>query len=312
MNWRILVSAPYMQPIPEKYRTILEKSGCQLVVPPVQERLSEEELLGLIEDIDGVISGDDRFSEKVYQAAKRLKVVSKWGTGIDSLKKEIASKYGVIIRNTPNAFTEPVADTVLGYILCFARRLPWMDRDMKNGTWKRLSGTSLHEQTLGVIGVGNIGKAVIRRAAAFGMRVLGNDIIEIPRDFLERTTVEMVSKEELLKQSDFVSLNCDLNPTSYHLMSGQEFGLMKREAYLINTARGSVVDEPALIKALEDKKIAGAGLDVFEVEPLPHNSLLRRMDHVLMAPHNSNASPSVWERIHEATVKNLLEELRKP
>ncbi|NJD68219.1 MAG: dihydrofolate reductase [Candidatus Methylomirabilota bacterium] len=312
MNWRILVSAPYMQPIPEKYRTILEKSGCQLVVPPVQERLSEEELLGLIEDIDGVISGDDRFSEKVYQAAKRLKVVSKWGTGIDSLKKEIASKYGVIIRNTPNAFTEPVADTVLGYILCFARRLPWMDRDMKNGTWKRLSGTSLHEQTLGVIGVGNIGKAVIRRAAAFGMRVLGNDIIEIPRDFLERTTVEMVSKEELLKQSDFVSLNCDLNPTSYHLMSGQEFGLMKREAYLINTARGSVVDEPKLVKALEDKKIAGAGLDVFEVEPLPHNSLLRRMDNVLMAPHNSNASPSVWERIHEATVKNLLEELRKP
>lgn len=311
MNWKVLVSAPYMQPLPEKYRTILEANGCEVVIPPVQERLSEKELLGVIRDIDGVISGDDRFTEEVYKAAKHLKVVSKWGTGIDSLNKEIASRYGVVIRNTPNAFTEPVADTVLGYILCFARRLPWMDRDMKNGVWTRMPGLSLHEQTLGVIGVGNIGKAVITRARAFGMRVLGNDIIEIPRDFLEQTKTEMVSKEELLKRSDYVTLNCDLNPTSYHLMSAKEFGLMRRGAYLINTARGSVVDEPELIRALQERRIAGAGLDVFEMEPLPSDSPFRRMDNVLMAPHNSNASPSVWERIHESTVKNLLDELSK-
>ena len=310
MKWKVLISAPYMQPVPEKYRKILEENDVELIIPPVKERLSEEELLDIIEDIDGVISGDDQFTVRVFDAARKLKVVSKWGTGIDSIDKEAATARGIAVRNTPNAFTEPVADSVIGYILCFARKLPWMNEQMHAGQWDKISGVSLSECTLGVIGVGNTGKATVRRAIAFGMKVMGNDIVEMPETFIEETGITMVSKEEVLKNADFVSLNCDLNPTSYHIMSKKEFSLMNPSAYIINIARGPLINEPDLIEALNEKKISGAALDVFEVEPLPTDSPLRGFGNVMLAPHNANSSPIVWERIHKSTVNNLLEELK--
>ncbi len=310
-KWKILFSAPYMQPYLERFRPRLEAEGCELIVPPVTERLGEEELLQLVGDIDGAICGDDRFTERVLRAAPRLKVISKWGTGIDSIDREAAARLGIAVRNTPNAFTEAVADSVFAYMLCFARRTPWMDRAMKAGVWQKIPGFALHECTLGVIGVGNIGKAVLRRAKAFGMRLLGNDIVPIDAAFIAEVGMQMVDKETLLREADFVSLNCDLNPTSYHLMGDAQFALMKPTAYLINTSRGPVVDEQALIRALREGRIAGAGLDVFEEEPLPPDSPLRQFDNVLLAPHNANSSPEAWERVHENTIRNLLEELKR-
>jgi D-3-phosphoglycerate dehydrogenase len=311
MRWKVLISAPYMQPVPEKYRKLLEENGVEIVLPPVKERLSEAELLEYVNDIDGVISGDDEFTERVFEAAKNLKVISKWGTGIDSIDLRAAKARGVSIRNTPGAFTVPVADSVMGYILCFARKLTWMHEEMREGSWKKRPGVALSESTLGVIGVGNIGKAVVKRAAAFGMRLIGNDIIDIPVPFLESTGLTMVPKEDLLREADFVSLNCDLNPTSYHIIGREELKLMKPAAYLINTARGQLIDEVELIRALREGSIAGAALDVFEVEPLPAESPLRGFKNVMLAPHNSNSSPAAWERVHENTVKNLLEEIQK-
>jgi D-3-phosphoglycerate dehydrogenase len=200
---------------------------------------------------------------------------------------------------------------VLGYILSFARRLPWMDRMMRRGQWRKLPSIALRECTLGVIGVGNVGKAVVRRATAFGMQVLGNDLVEMPLDFLAENRIDMVSKEELLRQAEFVSLNCTLNPTSFHLISDNEFALMKSTAVIINTARGPIIDEPALIRALQNEQIAGAALDVFETEPLPAESPLLEMDNVMLASHNANSSPEAWERVHQNTVRNLLNELEK-
>jgi D-3-phosphoglycerate dehydrogenase len=162
---------------------------------------------------------------------------------------------------------------------------------------------------LGVIGIGNCGKAVIRRARAFGMTILGNDIVEIDHVFLKENGVEMTSLEDLLKRSDFVSLNCDLNPTSRHLMNPRTFGWMRPSGVLINSARGSIVDEAALVAALQAGQLAGAALDVFEVEPLPGDSPLLQMDNVMLAPHNANSSPAAWERVHFNTLKNLLEGL---
>lgn len=298
-----------MQPVIDRFHAIWAEYGIEVVAPPVNERLDEEALLKWIGDIDGVICGDDRFTERVLQAAPKLKVIAKWGTGIDSIDRAACERLGIAVRNTPNAFSEPVADSVIGYMLCFARQLPWMDRQMKYGVWQKLPGRALHECTLGVIGVGNIGKAVVRRAGAFGMKVLGNDLVAMPTDFLQQTGLTMVAKDELLRQADFVSLNCDLNPTSFHLIGDAEFAVMKPSAVLINTARGPVVDEPALIRALQTGRIAGAALDVFEVEPLPADSPLRRMDNVLLAPHNANSSPQAWEHVHHRTIQNLLDEL---
>jgi D-3-phosphoglycerate dehydrogenase len=310
LKYTILISAPYMIPVLPRFRPIFESLGLELIVPDVRERLSEAELLSFAGQFDGTICGDDRYTQPVLEAcAPRLKVVSKWGTGIDSIDQQAAARLGIQVRNTPNAFTLPVADTVLGYVLTFARHFPWMDRAIKAGNWEKIPSCSLSERTLGVVGVGKIGKAVIRRARAFGMTILGNDIIPIDPIFLNQNQVEMTTLPDLLSRSDFVSLNCDLNPTSYHLINSQTLAHINPAAILINTSRGPVIDEPALVAALQSGKLAGAALDVYEVEPLPSDSPLTRMDNVLLAAHNANSSPTAWEKVHQNTINNLLKGL---
>ncbi|MEO5886652.1 MAG: phosphoglycerate dehydrogenase [Anaerolineales bacterium] len=310
MKYTVLVTAPYMLPVVERFKPVFDKHGIELIIPHVQERMEEADLLKYAGNFDGAICGDDRYSARVIEAcAPRLKVISKWGTGIDSIDAEACTRFQVKIGRTLNAFTQPVADTVLGYMLAFARRQPWMDKEMKAGQWEKMYGMALNECTLGVIGLGNIGKAVVRRAQAFGMKVFGNDIIEIDQAFITETAIEITDLQSLLSRSDFVSINCDLNPSSHHLMNADTFALMKPNAVLINSARGPIVAEGALIEALQAKRLAGAALDVFEHEPLPLDSPLLKMDNVLLAPHNSNSSPAAWEKVHWNTIKNLLDGL---
>ena len=303
----VLLSAPYMVPFIERFRSVFEHYGMELIVAKVEERLKEEDIFAYAGQYDGTICGDDYYTARALEACTpRLKVISKWGTGIDSIDSEAATRLGVQVFGVPNAFTLPVADTTLGYILAFARRQPWMDRAMKSGQWVKIPGRSLSESTLGVVGVGRIGKAVIHRARAFDMKLLGNDIVEIAPNFILENGVEMTTLEDLLARSDFVSLNCDLNPTSYHLVNAGTLAMMKTTAVLVNIARGPVVDEPALVEALSNGTIAGAALDVYETEPLPPDSPLLKMDNVMLAPHNSNSSPTAWERVHWHTICNLL------
>lgn len=303
----VLITAPYMLPFIDRFRPVFEHYGLELILVNVEERLTEEDVLSYAGQFDGTICGDDYYTARAMEACiPRLKVISKWGTGIDSIDSQAATRLGVQVFRVPNAFTLPVADTTLGYILAFARQQPWMDRSMKSGQWDKIPGRSLSESTLGVVGVGRIGKAVIRRARAFGMQILGVDIVEIAHDFILENGVEMTSLEDLLARSDFVSLNCDLNPTSYHLINARTLALMKPSSVLVNVARGLVIDEPALVEALGNGTIAGAALDVYETEPLPLDSPLRKMENVLLAPHNANSSPTAWERVHWHTIRNLL------
>ena len=173
---------------------------------------------------------------------------------------------------------------------------------------------------LALIGFGNVGQGltqiilergeeIARKCKAFGMKVYGTDIIEIDHVFLTETGLEMTALDNLLQLSDFVSVNCDLNPTSFHLINSRSLGQMRRNAVLINTARGPIVDEAALVSALQAGTIAGAALDVFEVEPLPADNPLLKMDNVMLAAHNANSSPAAWQRVHANTIKNLLDGL---
>ncbi len=311
MSKRILLSAPYMLPSLERFRPVFQKYSVELIVPEVNERLEVDEIMPFAGDFDGALCGDDRFTAEVIEACSpRLKVISKWGTGIDSIDQDAAKTFGVQVRNTPDAFTEPVSDSVMAYILSFARQSPWLDDSVKAGNWEKLPGHSLAESSLGIVGVGRIGKAVARRARAFGMQVMGNDPVDMPKEFLLKTDIEMLDLENLLADADYVSLNCDLNPSSRHIINAQSLALMKTSAIVINTARGPLLDEAALVKALKAGKLAGAALDVFEDEPLPKNSPLREMENVLLAPHNANASPAAWERVHWNTIRNLFEGLR--
>lgn len=303
----VLVTAPYMIPFMDRFRPVLQHFGVKTIEPDVEERMEAEDLLKYAGQFDGTICGDDRYTREVVAACvPRLKVISKWGTGIDSIDQEACREYGVSVRNTPNAFTVPVAESVLAYMLAFARRQPWMDREMKAGLWKKLPGHTLSESTLGVIGVGNIGKAVLRRARVFGMKLLGNDIVEIAPDFVVENNVEMTSLKNLIERADYISVNCSLNAGSRHLINAETLSGAKANAVLINTSRGPVVKEADLVKALEQGHLRGAALDVFEDEPLPLDSPLRQMDNVMLAPHNANSSPTAWERIHWNTLRNLL------
>lgn len=306
----VLVSAPYMLPVLARFEPGLLGRGVELIRAEVDERLSEQQLLAYARRVDGVICGDDRFTAQVLAAfAPRLKVISKWGTGIDSIDAQAAQRLGIGVCNTPDAFTDAVADSVMGYILAFARGLPWMDRAMKAGGWTKRPARALKECTLGVVGVGRIGRSVLRRARGFGMRLLGNDIKPLEAEVVRSLGVDMVELDRLLSDSDFISLNCDLNPTSRHLVTAARLNRVRTGAVLINTSRGPVVDEPDLIEALESGRLAGAGLDVFEDEPLPAESPLRKMDQVLLAPHNANSSPEAWERVHRNTIDQLLDGL---
>ena len=306
----ILFSAPYMLPFVERFRPVFTFYGIDLILPDVHERLEEADLLKYAGQFDGTICGDDRYTPRVLEAcAPRLKVISKWGTGIDSIDQPACARLGIKIGRTPNAFTLPVADSVMGYILAFARRQHWMDREMKLGKWEKIPGKALSECTLGVVGVGAIGKAVTRRAKAFGMTVYGTDIADVDHVFIAETGIQMTDLETLLSHADYISLNSDLNPTSQHLMNAKTLAHVKSTAVLINTARGPLVKEDDLIAALQAGKLAGAALDVFEVEPLPLDSPLMKMDNVMLAPHNTNSSPAAWERVHWSTIKNLLDGL---
>jgi D-3-phosphoglycerate dehydrogenase len=306
----VLVTAPYLNNLMDRFTPVFNHYGIEIILPVVHERMSEEEILAYAGKFDGTLCGDDRYTHSVIKAClPRLKVISKWGTGIDSIDSKAAQQLGVKVCNTPNAFTLPVSDSVLGYILAFARKLPWMDQAVKSGVWGKLPGRSLSECTLGVIGVGNVGKAVIRRARGFGMKLLGTDIISITPDFILENGVEMTTLQSLLGRADFVSVNCDLNPTSFHLINIETLSWMKHDAVVINTARGPIVDEQALIAALQDHWIGGAALDVFEVEPLPKDSPLRKMNNVMLASHNANSSQSAWERVHYNTIRMLLDGL---
>jgi D-3-phosphoglycerate dehydrogenase len=306
----VLISAPYMLPEMKRFRPVLEAFDLDLITPAVNERLSEEEILVHAGAFDGVICGDDRFTRRVIEAClPRLKVISKWGTGIDSIDRAAANELGVAVCNTPNAFTVPVSESVIGYMLVFSRHLTRLDAEVKSGAWEKIVGRTLAESTMGVVGVGHVGKAVIRRARGFGMKILGNDIIEIEPDFLLEYGVEMTDLDDLLSRADYISINCDLNPSSYHLINAETLSLCKPEAVIINTARGPIVEESALISALQRNALRGAALDVFEIEPLPSDSPLRHMEQVMLAPHNSNSSPLFWERVHWNTIRNLLEGL---
>src|SRR5205085_11417032 len=222
MTCRVLVSARYILTMIEEFGSRLEAEGVEIVRMNVRERLGEAELLPVIGTIDGVICGDDQFTERVLQSASRLKVISKWGTGIDSIDTRAAKQLGIRVYCTPDAFTDNVADTTIGYVLCFARKIVSMDRDVRSGLWTKPDAVSLKECTLGVVGVGNIGRAVVQRARAFGMTMLGTDLVPVAASFIEEMSLRMVALSELLAASDFVSLHCDLNPTSFHLIGREE------------------------------------------------------------------------------------------
>lgn len=310
-NYRILVSCPLIQDTIQNYDELLSKHGIEYDVPVVDQNLSEEELLDIIDRYDGVIAGDDEFTEAVLEAADRLKVISKWGIGLDGVDLDAAAEREIEVYNTPNSFGNEVADVVMGYAIMLTRKLHLVDRAVREGEWACPRGTSLAGKTMGIVGVGNIGAAVARRAHAAGMEVLGNDVVPLSDELVEETGIAAADRRELLEQSDVVSLNCPLTPKTRGMIGREELAAIGEDGYLINVARGELVREKELVDALRDGAIAGAALDVFEQEPLPVDSPLAEMDNVVLGTHNAQNTHEAVSRVNDRAVENLLKGLGK-
>ena len=309
MKQRVLLTCPQLQASFDRYRHIFEERGIEVELPQVAQQLREHELLEMISRFDGVIAGDDEFTARVLENGTRLKTIARWGVGVDSVDLDAAKRLGIRVTNTPGVFADEAADVVMGYIILLARRLHQIDRSIRNGEWPKIQGSSLRGKLLGVIGVGSIGRAVACRAAAAGMQVTGCDVSTLSDAVVQETGIRMVDLEELLKTSDFISLNCNLTAANRHMLGPREFGLMKGGVYLVNTARGALVDETALVQSLSNGTVAGAALDVFETEPLPVGSPLRRFDNCIFGSHNSSNTREAVMRVNDLAIRNLLDGL---
>jgi phosphoglycerate dehydrogenase-like enzyme len=219
---------------------------------------------------------------------RRLKLIARFGVGYDTVDVPALTDHGVILTITPDGVRRPVASSALTFVLMLAHRVPLRDRLVRQGRWaERVNylGTGLSGRTLGSIGVGNIGSELFRLAMPFAMRYLGCDPY-ITQESVAPLGVKLVDLETLLRESDFVCVNCPLNEETRHLIGAQQFALMRPTAYFINTARGPIVDEEALYGALANHQIAGAGIDVFEQEPTPADNPLLKLDNIVVTPHH--------------------------
>jgi len=305
--------------IPDQGIKMLKNKKYQLQIYPKDQIIPRAELLKSVKGVDALLSLlTDKIDEKLFQAAgPQLKVVANYAVGFDNINLEAAKKRKVLITNTPAPeVTETVAEHTFALIISLAHHIPEADRFAKAGKYKGwnpnlLLGADIYNKTLGIVGMGRIGFALAQRAVkGFKMKVIYHDIKPNP-DFEKEYSSKLVDLPTLLKQSDFISLHVPLLPTTRHLMSHQQFKLMKPTAYLINTSRGPVVDEKALLVALKKKQIAGAGLDVFECEPLIdcdiHDSLaLKNFDNVILTPHIASASLETRQAMSRLAAENII------
>ncbi|MCE4619719.1 MAG: D-glycerate dehydrogenase [Desulfurococcales archaeon] len=245
----------------------------------------------------------------------KLRIIAQYAVGYDNIDLDCATKYGVYVTNTPGVLTEAVADFTWGLILAVTRRMVEADQFVRSGEWYKtgtgwhplmMLGFEINGKTLGIVGMGRIGRAVAERAKGFKMRILYYDKRPLPPEEEERLNAKHVSLEELLRESDIVSLHVPLTKDTYHLIGEKELRLMKKSAYLVNTARGKVVDTDALVKALQEGWIAGAALDVFEQEPLPPDHPLTKMKNVVLAPHAASATVETRTKMAMLVADNLI------
>ncbi len=268
---------------------------------------SEDELISRIRDAQGIINirAYSKFTPRVFEACQRLKIISVLGIGTDNVDLEAAQRHGVLVCNTPGYSAISVAEHSLALMLAAARQIPRLDSQLRSGHWTRLPMIQLHGKTLGIIGFGDIARQLAVIARGIGM----NLVVWTFHPSEERARehgVRFVTLEELLAISDVVSINIRLSPATKGLIGARELRLMKPTAILVNTARGAIVDEAALVEALKDGTIAAAGLDVFTTEPLPADSPLLGLPNVVVTPHTSGITPEATSAGNRLAVENII------
>jgi len=307
MSWKVLITARTMNDVGASALQLLRAAGCELVIPPKPGPCAAEELLKLLPGMDAVLASTDKFSEAVLtsSAASGLKIISRWGVGYDAIDVPAATRAGIVVAYTPGLLDEAVADFAFALLLALARRVHIGHLDMSNGTWRGVWGNDVFGKTLGILGCGRIGRAMARRAIGFQLSLIAYDVQ--PNVEAEKLGVKFVALDELLEQSDFLSLHSALTPQNRGLLGEAQLRKMKRTAYLINTARGALIDETALSRVLQEGRIAGAALDAFVVEPLPADHPLRKAPNALLTPHLASFARETGERVSAAAAQAIVD-----
>lgn len=301
---KILISNLMMLKERERFDREIRDLGAVPVWANVRQYLNEEECLPFAGEVDAWAAGDDRITRSVMKAfLPRLRGIVKWGTGLDSIDLDAAKELGLPVYNSPGTFADAVSEVAIGYMLMLTRHLSTVDRAVRAGHWPKPMGIGLAGRTLGLIGFGAIGQGIAKRAKGLKMHVIAYDP---PMMHLgKHDDVPLIELDDLCSRADVLCIACNLTPESCHLVNKRTIGLLKQDAIVVNVARGPVIDESALISALQEGQIAGAGLDVYEQEPLPKNNPLVGMDNVVLGSHNANNLQSAVEYVHSNTMANL-------
>lgn len=302
----ILVSCVHLQRRFGLFAEEFAERGLRVALPEVTQQLSESWLLDNVARFRGVIAGDDPFTAEVIEKGSNgeLEALVKWGIGTDAIDIDACRRNGVAFANTPDVFGNEVADVACGYIIMLARQLHRVHESVLAGGWEKPIGMSLSGKSLGIIGLGSIGRAIAIRGDSFGMRVLGADIVSPDFDL---PSVEMCTFDEVLRRADVLVLACNLTKDNHHLIDEETIGRMKEGAFLVNVARGPLVREEDLVQALRDGGLAGAALDVFEEEPLPTDSELRQIESCILGSHNGSNTVEAVARVNRMAVDRLFE-----
>ena len=280
----------------------------EIVVNPYGRPLESGEVLELLSGVDGYIAGLDFITAEVLEKApSSLKAISRYGVGYDRVDIPAATKRGIIVTNTPGANTNAVADLAFGLMLALARDLVSLDRKVKEGGWPVQRGVELYGKTLGILGLGAIGRAVARRASGFDMKILAYDpfLTQAQADAVGATLVEL---DEIYRQSDFISLHMPVTEQTKNMVDARAISLMKPHAIIVNTARGGLIEETAVYEALREKRLGGLGLDAFVQEPPAGNPLLT-LDNVVATPHTGARTKEAVDCMADMSVQNLIEAL---
>ncbi|NBO91063.1 MAG: hydroxyacid dehydrogenase [Planctomycetia bacterium] len=281
---RVLIAPATLATVKSSFLDVLQKGGFEIVYHGVNAQLNEEQTIHHLKGIDASLAGSEPYTDRVLAANPQLRVIARVGVGYDAVDLDAATRHNVAVTFAPNTNQGSVAEHTFTLMLALAKNLIPQHLGTAAGRWPRGSTIPLRGQTLGLVGLGRIGKAMTTRAQAFGMTVVGHDPFA-DQEWAKQVGVELLSLEALLSRSDYVSLHLPAIPSTKHTINARTLGLMKQTAFLLNTARGAVIDESALIEVLKAKKIAGAGLDVFEEEPPSPDNPLLKMDNVVLTPH---------------------------
>ena len=307
MSWKVLVTAWPFDTSSDNGKRMLKEAGCEVVMTTQPMPLSHDSLRGELPGVDAVIAGSDDFSEATLSLpeAAGLKLVTRWGVGYDAIDIAAATRQGIVVGFLPGFLDHVVADYTWALLLGAARRIPEGHHSVTHGGWEPVWGHDIHHRTLGIIGCGRIGVEVARRAAGFQMRVIATD--PFPSDIAREAGVEFVPMKNLLEQSDFISVNAAATPENRNLIDEASLRQMKSTAYLINTARGSLIDEMALVRALKEGWIGGAALDAFAREPLSADHPLRSAPNCLLCPHMAPFAHGTAQEMNAGVAQSVLD-----